>query len=110
MTMSKLKAAMKKMKLKNYLKKTENDCDSDDDGSITSDDVDLLEDDYLGNVIENKKFSQILINQLKKFNKTKVYYGFKLIDIKLNDINSRVFSNNTIINAKIRPTIDPPII
>lgn len=54
MTMSKLKAAMKKLKLKNYLKKTENDCDSDDDGSITSDDVDLLEDDYLGNVIENQ--------------------------------------------------------
>ena len=42
-----------------------------------------------------------MINQLKKFKNTKVHYGFNLIDIKLNDRNSRAFSNNTIINAKI---------
>ena len=55
----------------------------------------------LGYVIENKKFSKILINQLKKFKNTKLHYGFNLIDIKLNDRNSIAFSNNTIINAKI---------
>ncbi|MDC0498826.1 FAD-dependent monooxygenase [Alphaproteobacteria bacterium] len=55
----------------------------------------------LGYVIENKQFSKILINQLKKFKNTKVHTGFNLIDIKLKDKNSRAFSNNTIINAKI---------
>ena len=55
----------------------------------------------LGYVIENKKFSKILINQLKKFKNTKVYYGFDLIDLKVNDRSSKAFSNNTIINAKI---------
>jgi len=55
----------------------------------------------LGYVIENKKFSKILIKQLKKFKKTTIHYGFNLIDIKLNDRNARAFSNNTTINAKI---------
>jgi 2-octaprenyl-6-methoxyphenol hydroxylase len=55
----------------------------------------------LGYVIENKKFSKILINQLKKFKNTKVHYGFNLINVELNDINSRALSNNAIINAKI---------
>ena len=55
----------------------------------------------LGYVIENKKFSKILVNQLKKFKNTKVHYGFNLIDIKLNNGSSSAFSNNTIINAKI---------
>ena len=55
----------------------------------------------LGYVIENNKFSKILINQLKKFKNTKVYYDFNIIDIKLNNKNSRAFSNNAIINAKI---------
>ena len=55
----------------------------------------------LGYVIENKKFSKILVNQLKKFKNTKVHYGFNLIDIKLNNRSSSAFSNNTIINAKI---------
>jgi len=55
----------------------------------------------LGYVIENKKFSKILINQLKKFKNTKVHYGFNLIDIKQNNVSSRALSNNTIINAKI---------
>ena len=45
----------------------------------------------LGYVIENKKFSKILINQLKKFKNTKVHYGFNLIDIKQNDKYSRAF-------------------
>ena len=55
----------------------------------------------LGYVIENKKFSKTLINQLKKFNNIKILYGFNLTDIKLNDRNSKAFSNNTAINAKI---------
>tara|TARA_B100001063_G_scaffold215117_1_gene215861 strand:- start:214 stop:1386 length:1173 start_codon:yes stop_codon:yes gene_type:complete len=55
----------------------------------------------LGYVIENKKFSEILVNQLKKFKNTEVYYDFNLIDIKLNNKNSIAFSKNIIINAKI---------
>ena len=42
-----------------------------------------------------------MTNQLKKFKNTKVHYDFNIIDIKLNDRNSRAFSKNTIINAKI---------
>jgi len=55
----------------------------------------------LGYVIENKQFSKILINQLKKYKNTKVKYGFNLIDIKQNERNCIAFSNNTLINAKI---------
>ena len=55
----------------------------------------------LGYVIKNKKFSKILINQLKKFKNTQVHHGFNLIDIESSDRNIRAFSNNTIINAKI---------
>ena len=55
----------------------------------------------LGYVIENKKFSKILINQLKKFKNTKIHYGFDLIDIKSNEKSSLAFSNNTVIKAKI---------
>jgi 2-octaprenyl-6-methoxyphenol hydroxylase len=52
-------------------------------------------------VIENNKFSKVLINQLKNFKNIKTHYGFDLIDVKLNDKNAKAFSNNTIINAKI---------
>jgi 2-octaprenyl-6-methoxyphenol hydroxylase len=55
----------------------------------------------LGYVIENKQFSKILINQLKKFKNTKTFYDFNLIDIKQNDTSCRAFSNNTIINSKM---------
>jgi len=55
----------------------------------------------LGYVIENKQFSKILINQLKKFKNTKVHYGFNLVDVELNDKYTRAFSNNSIINSKI---------
>jgi len=55
----------------------------------------------LGYVIENSKFSKILINQLKKFKNTNVHYGFNLNDIELGDKNSRAFSNNIIINSKL---------
>ena len=55
----------------------------------------------LGYVIENKQFSKILINQLKKFKNTKLQYGFNLVNAELNDKCTRVFSNNSIINSKI---------
>ena len=55
----------------------------------------------LGYVIENKKFSKILINQLNKFKNTKLQYGFNLVNAELNDKNTRAFSNNSIINSKI---------
>ncbi len=58
-------------------------------------------DEKLGYVIENKKFSKILINQLKKFKNTKVHYDFNLVDIKFNDKSIRAFSKNTIFNSKI---------
>ena len=51
-----MKAAAKKMKLKKFLKKIGNVNESDDDGSITSDDVDILEDEFLGNIIEDQYF------------------------------------------------------
>ena len=55
----------------------------------------------LGYVIENKKFSKILINQLKKLKNTKIYFDFNVVDIKLNNRSSTVFSTNTKINAKL---------
>ena len=55
----------------------------------------------LGYVIENKQFSKILINQLKKFKNTKLQYGFNLVNAELNDKCTRAFSNNSIINSKI---------
>jgi 2-octaprenyl-6-methoxyphenol hydroxylase len=55
----------------------------------------------LGYVIENNKFSKILINQLKNFKNIKTHYGFDLINVQLNDKSAKAFSNNTIINAKI---------
>jgi len=55
----------------------------------------------LGYVIENRKFSRILINQLKKFKNTKTYYGFNLINIKANDNNTLAYSNSNIIKSKI---------
>jgi 2-octaprenyl-6-methoxyphenol hydroxylase len=55
----------------------------------------------LGYVIENRKFSSILINQLKKFKNTKIYYDFNLIDLKLGDKRSIAFSENVKINTKI---------
>jgi len=55
----------------------------------------------LGYVIENEKFSKILISHLKKFKNTKVQYNFNVIDVELKDKGSRVFSNNAIINSKI---------
>ena len=55
----------------------------------------------LGYVIENNKFSKILRNQLQKFKNTNMLYGFDLIDIKLNDSNTKAFSDKVIINSKI---------
>ena len=55
----------------------------------------------LGYVIENNKFSKILRNQLQKFKNINMLYGFDLIDIKLNDSNTKAFSDKVIINSKI---------
>jgi len=55
----------------------------------------------LGYVIENNKFSKILINELKKFKNTKLKYGFNLSNVELKDENIRAFSNNSIINSNI---------
>tara|TARA_B100001063_G_scaffold219461_1_gene223612 strand:+ start:28 stop:1200 length:1173 start_codon:yes stop_codon:yes gene_type:complete len=55
----------------------------------------------LGYVIENNKFSKILRNQLQKFKNINMLYGFDLIDIKLNDNNTKAFSDKVIINSKI---------
>ena len=55
----------------------------------------------LGYVIENKKFSKILINQLLKFKNTKINYGFNLVDIDLSGKNPKAFSDKTVINSKI---------
>ena len=55
----------------------------------------------LGYVIENKKFSKILINQLKMFKNTKVHYNFNLVNVELNKKNTKAFSNNLTISSKI---------
>jgi 2-octaprenyl-6-methoxyphenol hydroxylase len=60
-----------------------------------------LKDKKLGYVIENKIFSKILIDKLKKYKNTKIYYGFKLNDIELGEKNSKAFLGNIIINSKI---------
>ena len=55
----------------------------------------------LGYVIENKKFSKILINELHRFKNTKIYYGFNLKDIKFDKVIPRAFSDKSIINSKL---------
>ncbi len=55
----------------------------------------------LGYVIENKKFSKILINKLKKFKNTKILYGFDVNKINFGKNNSSVISQNTKINTKL---------
>jgi len=55
----------------------------------------------LGYVVENKKFSKILVNQLKKYKKTNIHYDFDLIDIKFEKGYSRAFSKKNIINSKL---------
>ena len=55
----------------------------------------------LGYVIENKKFSKILINELHRFKNTKINYGFNLKDIKFDKVIPRAFSDKSIINSKL---------
>jgi len=55
----------------------------------------------LGYVIENNKFSKILINQLLKYKKTKVLHSFDLVDIKYNNKGIRAFSDKIVINSKL---------
>ncbi len=60
-----------------------------------------IKDKKLGYVIENKKFSKILIQNLQKHKNTKICYGFELVNIELGKKSSRVFSKNKIINSKL---------
>ena len=55
----------------------------------------------LGYVVENKKFSKILVYELQKHKNASIQYGFDLIDIKLDENNAKAFSKNKIINAKL---------
>ena len=51
MTMSKAKANARKLKFKSFLQKAE---EEDDEGSMSSDDVDELEDMMVGNIINDE--------------------------------------------------------
>jgi len=90
MTMSKSKAAAKKKMFLNNIKnkvKTSNkgsymdrDYDYEDsDGSISSDDVDVLEEEYLGNIIKEQ---YIIIKYIGKGTFSKVWLVFDLINEK----------------------------
>ena len=60
-----------------------------------------IKDKKLGYVIENKKFSKILIQNLKKHKNTKILYGFDLNNIKLGNNSARAFSKNSIISSNL---------
>ena len=60
-----------------------------------------IKDRKLGYVLENKKFSRVLVNELQKYKNTKILYDFDLIDIKLNETKPKVISKKNIINAKL---------
>ena len=55
----------------------------------------------LGYVIENKKFSQILIKNLKQFKKTKTLYGQKIIGLEMGDNISTTYLKNYKIRSKL---------
>ena len=55
----------------------------------------------LGYVVENKKFSKILLTQLHKYKNTSVQFGFDLIDLKFDENHSIAFSKKNIINTKL---------
>ena len=60
-----------------------------------------IKNEKLGYVIENKKFSKILIKKLKKFKKTNVLYDFDIDNVELEEMRSRAFSKNNTIRAKL---------
>jgi 2-octaprenyl-6-methoxyphenol hydroxylase len=55
----------------------------------------------LGYVIENSKFSKILINSLKKKKNIKILYGVELNKIETNTSTPRVFLKNQTIKSKL---------
>jgi len=55
----------------------------------------------LGYVVENNKFSKILINELYKYNNINIKYDFDLRDIKSDELRSSSFSEKNIINSKL---------
>ena len=82
MTMNKLKAALKKQKMKQHIKKyqnTHNKYEDDDDGSISSDDVDTLEEDYIGKIIEGQ---YIIIKYIGRGTFSRVWLSYDFINKK----------------------------
>jgi serine/threonine protein kinase len=76
MTMSKTKAAAKKMLFLNNINSNNKNSD-DSDGSISSDDVEQLETDYLGHIVEEQ---YIIIKYLGKGTFSKVWLVYDLIN------------------------------
>ena len=70
MTMSKAKANGKKNKFKAFIKKNEV---NDSDGSITSDDVDDLEDGFVGKVIKDE---YIIIKYMNRGTFSRVWLAY----------------------------------
>ncbi len=61
----------------------------------------MIKNKNLGYVIENKKFSEILIDRLRKYKNTKTKFGFNLNNITVGDFVTKAFSNNNLINARL---------
>ena len=55
----------------------------------------------LGYVIENKKFSKILIDQLQKFKNTQIHYNFDLNDLIVRDNDCTAFSHKFKIKSRL---------
>ncbi len=55
----------------------------------------------LGYVVENKKLSKVLINELQKLKNTNIHYDFDLSNIKLEEMNSKAFSKKSVINSRL---------
>lgn len=77
MTMNKAKANAKKLKFKHFLQKAE---EEEDEGSISSDDVDDLEDMMVGNIINDE---YIIIKYVNRGTFSRVWLAYHLITSEL---------------------------
>jgi len=77
MTMSKAKANARKIKFKSFLQKAE---EEDDEGSMSSDDVDELEDMMVGNIINDE---YIIIKYVNRGTFSRVWLAYHLITSEL---------------------------
>ena len=121
MTMSKFKAAMKKTKMKKLLQKIKKfQKNSDEDGSITDDDIDILEDEFIGNIIDNQyviikyigrgTFSRVWLLfdfENSKFVVFKVYFPkekdeFQYELAALNRIKDKNFEHNIVFDSYLK--------